>query len=335
MQRFRAQGSTRAEAQANARLVKYSYVVQDSTVRFDDAVEMRSRFRAQDLDMDVLIPYEKPFRMTAGFARYIRNEFGERELNRMGSSLWKFTKSPDSDAGQLVCLNYPREKDRDNDSEDDDVTDLTDDVQGAVAGELGDDFDDIGSNTRQFTVGKFSKVDVGGAFVVRFRRGETYKVVADGREEDLDDVKVDVDGNTLNVSVDRRGVFDWGNRQRIGLTITVPAIDALKLSGASKASLTGFGDFANLDLELNGACRTVFDGEVNNLNVSLSGASNAVLRGHASRLEAGLNGASKIEATGMRVDRASVDASGASHADLGEVGSLDSETSGASKVTRQ
>lgn len=335
VQRFRAQGSTRAEAQANARLMKYAYVVRDSTVRFDDAVEMRSRFRAQDLDMDLMIPYEKPFRMTADFARYIRNEFGEREISRMGSSLWKFTKTADSDAGQLVCINYPREKDRDQDSEDGDVTDLTDDVQGAVAGELGDDFDDIGSHTRQFTVGKFSKVDVGGAFVVRFRRGDTYKVVADGREEDLDDVAVDVDGSTLEVSVDRRGVFDWGNRKRIGLTITVPTIDELKLSGASKASLTGFGNFNQLDLELNGACRTVFDGEVKNLNVSVSGASNAVLRGHAVRLEAGLSGASKVEATGMRVDQASVEASGASHANLGQVGSLDSETSGASKVTRQ
>lgn len=335
VQRFRAQGSTRAEAQANARLIGYSYVIRDSTVRFDDAVEMRARFRAQDLDMDLMIPYEKPFRMTAGFARYIRNEFGEREINRMGSSLWKFTKAADSDAGQLVCINYPREKDRDDSSEDNDVTDLTDDVQGAVAGELGDDFDDIGSNTRQFTVGKFSRVAVGGAFVVRFRKGDAYKVVADGREEDLDDVNVDVDGRTLDVSVDRKGVFDWNNRKRIGLTITVPAIDELKLSGASKASLAGFGPFNKLNLELNGACRTVFEGEVTDLNVSLSGASNAVLRGHARQMEADLNGASKVEATGMRIDRASVEAGGASHADLGQVGSLDSETSGASKITRQ
>lgn len=332
VQHFKAQGSSRSEAQANARQINYSYVIQDSVVRFDNALELRPKahFRGQDLDMDLMIPYEKPFRMTNDFARFIRNEFGEREFDRMTASVWKFTK-----ADGLVCINYPREKDRDNNDEDNDVTDLTDDVQNAVSNELGDDFDNIGDHTRQFTVGEFSKVDVGGAFVVRFRKGTTYKVVADGRENDLDDINVKVNGNTLDVSIDRNGLFDWSNRKRIGLTITVPAIDELKLSGASKASLTGFGKFDKLNIDMSGACRTVFDGDVNDLTIELSGASNALLRGHANQFDADLTGASKIETTDMQIGKATVDASGASHATLGQVVTLNSETSGASKVTRQ
>lgn len=332
VQRFRAQGGNRAEAQANARQIRYNYVIKDSVVRFDNALELmpNAHFRAQDLDMDLMIPYGKPFRMTKAFARYIRNEFGEKEFDRMEATVWKFTP-----ADGLVSLNYPREKNRDYNDEDNDVTDITDEVQGAVASELGDDFDRIGSNTRQFTVGAFSKVDVSGAFVVRFRKGDGYKVVADGRENSLDDIKVDVEGNTLKVSVDRKGIFDWSNRDRVGLTITLPTISELKLSGASKASLVDFGHFGEMNIDMSGACRTVFDGEVDKLTISLSGASNALLRGSASRFEADLTGASKLEANGMRIDRASVDASGASHVDLGQVGSLESETSGASKVTRQ
>lgn len=333
MQRFEAQGRNRADAQANARTIQYRYVQQDSTVRFDNSIELapKARFRMQDLEMYLKIPYEKPFRMTPAFARYIRNQFGEKEIDRMTASIWKFTP-----ADGLVCINFPRERERDADSEDNDVTDLTDDVQSAVAGELGEDFNEMGDHTRQFNANNFSKVDVSGAFVVRFRRGDTYKVVADGREEDLDDIEVDVDGNTLEVSMERNGsLFDWSDRKRIGLTITVPAINELKMSGASKASLAGFGPFNDLNIDMSGACRTVFDGEVKKLTVGLSGASNAILRGRATQLNADLTGASKIEATGLSVDRAEVDASGASHADMGQVGSLDSETSGASKVTRQ
>ncbi|SFE44509.1 PspC domain-containing protein [Spirosoma endophyticum] len=333
VQSFRAQGSTRTEAQANARQIKYVYTVKDSTVSFEETLELapKARFRAQDLDMELMIPYEKPFRMTREFARFIRNEFGEKELDRMGESIWKFTKQDG-----LVCINFPREKDRDDNDEDNDVTDITDDVQDAVANELGDDFDHIGSHTRQFNVTSFSKVDISGAFVVRFRKGDTYKVVADGREDDMSDMDVRVNGNMLEVKIDRKGgLFNWGNRKRVGLTITVPGIDELKLSGASKASLVGFGNYKNLDIDMSGACRTVFDGSVEKLSLDLSGASNAVLRGHVNELEADLGGASKIEATGLSVDKASVDASGASHANFGHVGSLDSETSGASKVTRQ
>jgi phage shock protein PspC (stress-responsive transcriptional regulator) len=333
VQSFRAQGSTRTEAQANARQIKYVYTVKDSTVSFDETLELapKARFRAQDLDMDLMVPYEKPFRMTRDFARFIRNEFGEKELDRMGESVWKFTKQEG-----LVCINFPREKDRNDNDEDNDVTDITDDVQSAVANELGDDFDHIGSHTRQFNVTTFSKVDISGAFVVRFRKGDTYKVVADGREDDMSDMDVRVNGNMLEVKIDRKGgLFNWGNRKRVGLTITVPGIDELKLSGASKASLVGFGNYKNLDIDMSGACRTVFDGSVEKLTLDLSGASNAVLHGHVDNLDAELGGASKIEATGLSVDKASVDASGASHANFGHVGSLDSETSGASKVTRQ
>jgi len=333
VQYFRAQGRSRTDAQANARQIRYVYTIKDSTVRFDETIELapKSRFRGQDLDMELLVPYEKPFRMTREFARFIRNEFGGKEFDRMESSIWKFTK-----VEGLVCINYPREKDRDANDEDNDVTDLTEDVQNAVASELGDDFDHIGDHTRQFNVSDFSKVDVGGAFVVRFRKGDTYKVVADGREKDLEDVTVKVEGNTLKVFIDRRGIFDWNNRKRIGLTITLPkAIDELQLSGASKASLTGFERYGHLTIGMSGACRTVFDGEVDKLDLDMSGASNTVLHGHANQLDAELSGACKLEATGMNIDRASVDANGASHADLGHVGSLDSETSGASKVTRQ
>ncbi|GAB4044291.1 PspC domain-containing protein [Spirosoma litoris] len=332
VQYFRSQGRTRADAQSNARQIKYAYSIKDSTIRFNETIELapNARFRGQDLDMDLLVPYEKPFRMTRDFARFIRNEFGEKEFDRMESSIWKFTKNDG-----LVCINYPREKDQEDDSEDNDVTDLTDDVQNAVASELGDDFDHIGDHTRQFNVSEFSKVDIGGAFVVRFRKGTTYKVVADGREKDLDDINVKVSGNRLEVSIERNGLFDWSNRKRIGLTITVPSIDELKLSGASKASLVEFGNFKTLNIDMSGACRTVFDGSVEKLNLELSGASNVVLRGHANQLEADLSGASKIEANSMDVDRAHVDASGASHANLGHVGTIDSETSGASKVTHQ
>ncbi|GAB3989323.1 hypothetical protein GCM10028807_13980 [Spirosoma daeguense] len=335
VQYFRAQGSTRTEAQKNARKIKYVYTIKDSTVRFDETMELVSgaRFRAQDLDMDLMIPYEKPFRMTQEFARFVRNEtFGEKEMDRMERSIWKFTKED-----KLICINYPREKDRDYNDEDDDVTDLTDDVQDALAHELGDDFDRIGSHTRQFNVSEFSKVDVSGAFVVRFRKGDTYKVVADGREDDMSDMDVRVNGSKLEVKFDRRGgIFDWNNRKRIGLTITVPkAIEELDMSGASKASLTGFERYNKLSVSMSGACRTVFDGDVDKLNLDLSGASNVVLRGRANQLDAELSGACKLEATSMSIDKASVDAKGASHADLGHVGTLDSETSGASKVTRQ
>lgn len=332
-QDFRAKGRTRAEAEANARTITYNFTQRDSTIRFDNGIELapKARFRNQELNMTLYIPYERPFRMTEQFARYIRNEFGGKELDRMGQTLWKFTR-----AEGLVSVNFPRELDRNyNSDNDDDLGSLSDEVENIIDEELGDDFSNQGEYTRQFEVSSFKGVDASGAFSIRIQKGDSFKVVADGRERDIEDLKVKVDGDDLEVSLDRPGLFNWKNTRRIGLTITMPVIDELKLTGASRSMLSGFDRINNLEVGLSGACRSVIDGDVQKLSLDLSGASKAIVKGRADDFEASIAGASKLDATGMDIRRAKVEAVGASSAEMGQVGSLDSKTAGASKIRRQ
>jgi len=325
VKRYRAQGSTRKEAQQNAQAAIYNFTAQDSLMRFDNEYEIKAgaRWRVQDIDVIVQVPYEKPFRMTEDFARYIRNDFGSREIGLMKTSVWKFTK-----ADGLVNVGGPRDFDY-NREEDFDTDDA---IDNALRDEFGDDFDDRGESNRQFDVTNFSKVDVGGAFTVRIRRGNVYKVIADGREDDIDELRVRVTGNELNVDFRNGGLFQFRNRRQIGLTIVMPDVERVELSGATKASLVGFENLDRLDVDLSGACRALVDAKVADLKLNLSGASKATLRGRADRLDADLSGACQLDATASRVGRADVEASGASTADFGEVTDLNSRTSGASKV---
>jgi len=322
--RLRAQGPTRREAQNNARGIAYNWSVKDSVVRFDQSFELKrgARFRAQDIDVTLYVPYDRPFRMTEEFARYIRNEFGNQEIERMKNSLWKFTE-----ADGLVNLNYGRE--RDTDFSDFSTSDAIDET---LRNELGDDFYEKGEYTRQFDVVNFSKIDIGGAFAVRVKRGDSFKVVADGREEDVDDLRVRVESGELHANFRNEGLFQWRNRRRVGLTITMPTVEEAQFSGATQSIITGFENLRKLNVSLSGACKSLLDVKADNLDLSLSGASKATLRGRVERLNAGLSGACKIEATAMRVGRADVNASGASTADFGQVSDLHSRTSGASKV---
>lgn len=333
MQRFEAHGRSRTDAEANARTIRYNYVQRDSVLRFDDDIDLtpNAPFRDQELHMELYIPYEKPFRMTKDFAYFIRNEFGNKELERMSESLWKFTK-----ADGLVCINFPRER-RDNyDNEDnDDLGDVADDVQNAIDNELGDDFDRQGDHSRQFDARDFTDIDASGAFVIRLQKGDSFKIVADGREKDMDDLRVETEGGVLKVSMKRGKLFSWNNSRAVGLTITMPTVKGMKLTGASRASLTGFGRLNDLDIDLTGASRVVADADVNTLKIDLTGASKATLRGRADNLEADLSGACRLDATEMTINRANIDANGASHAELGTVTNLDTETSGASRVTRR
>lgn len=55
----------------------------------------------------------------------------------------------------------------------------------------------------------------------RVEKGDVFKVVADGREEDIDDIEVKVEDGTLRVD-NRKKIKLLGNIKRVGLTITVP-----------------------------------------------------------------------------------------------------------------
>ncbi|MGV3561185.1 PspC domain-containing protein [Larkinella arboricola] len=324
--RLEAKGPTRQIAQRNARTIIYNWTVKDSTLRFDNSYEIKpgARFRDQDVDVMIHIPYERPFRMTEAFARHIRNEFGHQELERMKTSIWKFSRTDG-----LVSLTHPRELNEDRYQEDFNTNDAIDEV---LRNELGDDFFNKGEYTRQFEVTNFSKIDIGGAFAVRVKQGAAFKVVADGREEDMDDLRVRVDNGALHVDFRNEGILQWRNRKRIGITVTMPDVETIHFSGATQSIITGFENIDKLDVTLSGACKSLLDVKTAQLDIDLTGASKATLRGRSNQLDAQLSGACKLDATNMTVGRANVNAVGASNADFGTVEDLTSKTSGASSV---
>lgn len=324
--RLEAQGPTRQVAQRNARTVVYNWAVRDSTIRFDNGFDIKpgARFRGQDVDVMVHIPYERPFRMTEEFARHIRNEFGDEELERMKTSIWKFSRTDG-----LVSLTHPRALNEDRYREDFNTNDAIDEV---LRNELGDDFFNKGEYTRQFEAANFSRINMGGAFAVRVKQGSAFKVVADGREEDIDDLRVRVENGELHVDFRNEGILQWRNRKRIGITVTMPDVESIHFSGATQSIITGFENIDKLDVGLSGACKALLDVRTTQLDIDLTGASKATLRGRANQLDAQLSGACKLDATNMTVGRANVNAVGASNADFGTVDDLSSKTSGASSV---
>ncbi len=338
----RAKGGSRAEAEANARTIRYTIAQRDSIIRFANEFELtpNSRFRAQDLDIDVFIPVGKPFKLTRKFSYIVaRHNIGfEDQHNDMEARIWQFSAN-----GDLICLNFPGETQEESDKNEADKSTAANTDTTAVnltmnTNELlGDDFDRKGPLSRTFTLDDFTDIETSGAFIVRIKRGDKFSVVADGNERGLDNLTVEVEGNTLKAYRGRNGLFNWTDNERVGLTITMPDIDGLDLSGACRARITGFRNLNELDLDLSGASKAALsvDG-VETLKGSLSGASRLGLAGRATNFEADLSGASRITATGLALENADVDASGASRVELGKVSNnYNTETSGAGKVTRQ
>lgn len=332
LQRLKARGRNRREAEANARTIEYNYAIKDSVIRFNRELELArgARFRAQELDMDLLIPFEKPFRMTRDFAYFISNQFSDTELDRMDRTIWKITANEG-----LVSINFPRDLQTESDENDGNTSDDSNSSDGDDD-DFNTDFSSAGPATRAFTVNSFDKVDATGALVVRVQYGDAFRVEADGNQRDLDQLDVDVDGSTLKLRPNKRnnGPFSFGNRS-VRITITMPKIEELKLTGACRAQLNGMNPLDRLDVDLTGASSAIINTNVNRLNVDLTGASKVKLEGEAEELKTNLTGASYLYAKGMSVGKADVQANGASRAAFGQVRELDEDTSGASSVSRE
>jgi hypothetical protein len=177
----------------------------------------------------------------------------------------------------------------------------------------------------------FDKVEVGSFFVVDIEQSDAYKVVVtvdDNVEQYLD---ASVQGDTLRVRLRPNLTFDLGGT-RPRVEISMPAISALNLSGASRGTIRGFESDADFDLELSGASTLTGQIVTGDASMNLSGASKATLDGEGAKLNLEASGASQADLRNFPVADADVELSGASQATITASGRLDGEASGASRL---
>ncbi len=332
-----SRGRSVEDAQNNADKLEYLVSLKDSVMTFprDPEVEKLSFFRNQRVDVVLYIPFNKPFIMSRDFYFFSahwgeayqhigRYDLDNRDIN-WKSLRWVMLR----DSG-LVCTNLPAKfLKSEQDNEDDNAASYRyeDDDQDHL------DLGNRGNFIKQFPVSSFANIDLGGAYSISIEYGEQVEVTADGDEEDVNNIRVNIDNGTLKVDrADNKALFSDKKWNRIGLVIKTPHLEKLELSGANKTKVSGFKGLDRLKVDISGSSRSEIEVEANRLDIDVSGASRAMFRGRASDVKMYLSGASKVEARGMQIDKAEVSASGASRADLGQIGTIKKMVTGASKI---
>jgi phage shock protein PspC (stress-responsive transcriptional regulator) len=331
-----SRGRTREDAGRIASEIKYEPYIKDSVILFNEGPVFGKGdpFRDQEIDLTLHIPYDKPFIITRNFWYFVSHYNGSfHHLDHYdldGDDVnWNTLRWAMRRDSGLVCINLPAKflNDRRSDNQEDrDEYTFND-------GDSNLDLGNRGTFIKQFPVKDFQKLDIGGAYAIRVIHGSEFNVSADGEEEDVDDLKVSVENGVLYVK--RPGgfsLFDNKKWNRVGLIITMPTVENISLSGANKALVSGFTGLSKLGIDVSGASRAEVDVQTNELVVELSGASKATLRGSARSANFDLSGACKLDATGMKIENADIEASGASKAELGRVENIKKSANGASRI---
>ncbi|MBK7649804.1 MAG: DUF2807 domain-containing protein [Flammeovirgaceae bacterium] len=174
----------------------------------------------------------------------------------------------------------------------------------------------------------FDRIEAEDALILTINYGENFSVEAEGDRRNLDDLRVIKNGNSLELH------FNQSKKRQYetSVTITMPTLNGVSLSGASNARIAGFANSNRLDFSLSGASLAQVTMNVNEIHFSLSGASQLRLQGQGQLLDGNISGASILTAFDFVTKQTNLVVSGASNGKLNVSDELKASVSGASVV---
>ncbi len=326
---FTSSGATREAARQNATTLSYDIHQRDSILVFDErpVISDEASFRNQKVRVELKVPRNRKIHISKSFAQQLlANDWSVKSKYGINSDDFEKLLFVVNEEGELECLDCEPLDEKEQEA-------FRERERPWSAYSLDDDdFKPRGDNDRSYDLSDFNSLDVSSIFRVLVVQGTQYKVdVVAHDQDDLDDMELVVRNNTLKI--DFRDRF-FSDRNRVNVYVTMPELEDIELSGASKMKVIDFKSINRLDVNISGASNAQLDVEANKMNVDGSGASKIEIRGIIDQMDINLSGASKVVADKAEIQSARVEASGASRVELGEVSDLKSNTSGAASIHR-
>jgi Putative auto-transporter adhesin, head GIN domain len=183
---------------------------------------------------------------------------------------------------------------------------------------------------KNFAVTGFSKVAAGETFTVTLSRGSGYSVYAKGCANDLADLDLSVGtGETLNIGY----THFKRNRHRVDLSITLPKLVAVNLSGEARGTVNGFKDQPNVIRSvLSGNASCTLNGAPLVSQVELSGNTDLTITGATENLYGNINGNAILYAYGVNAIEVDISASGNGMAYVAPLEKIFGEVSGNGRI---
>lgn len=313
-QRIIAHGVDHEEAQEHARWASYPVAQQGNELKFGNRLVLPKDkpYYLQHANTTLYVPYGQPFRLDYSLNKMLRgsvlSSWGYYS-NDLNNNTFAFDKQ-----GELECLTCSEAR----------KEELQNNRQHSFTGDRG-----------VLNYKDFDKIKVGSHYELTLTQGPDYKVEVSGNEEELDQMEVQQQGSTLSFFTESWTKSLWKNRKDkrpAQIFISVPNLAGLYLSGASRSKVE-LKQEKPLSLELSGAAEMQGNLEVEEIEVEMSGSSELTLTGLCRSIRAALSGASELMASKFKADKANVDLSGASNADLWVTKQLSGEISGGSDLS--
>jgi len=164
---------------------------------------------------------------------------------------------------------------------------------------------------QKYDFSNFTEIEIGHAFTFDIAPSDSYSVSVNTSDNIFESILISQSGSTLTVGLTPATLITVSPK----VTITLPNLNRLHLSGASKGKAAGFKGIEYFHLLESGASSLELDIEASRTQMELSGASN--IKGRLGTVDSTIriSGASQVNLSGS-ADNLNVEASSASRANF-------------------
>jgi serine/threonine-protein kinase len=169
--------------------------------------------------------------------------------------------------------------------------------------------------TRPVDVKDFTAIKVEHSLRAEVTRGDAFQVRMTADDNILDRIEAVREGSTLRIGLARG---NYRLQARPVVSISLPILEGIELSGASRATIQGFASDRPFHLHTSGASQLEGSIRAGDVDFDISGASKLKLEGSARGARILASGASKLDLAGWQVngEKLIIDVSGATSARL-------------------
>ncbi|GGK82881.1 head GIN domain-containing protein [Rufibacter glacialis] len=183
--------------------------------------------------------------------------------------------------------------------------------------------------TQTRSVGSFDKVRVSGGFEVELTQGAKEGLKLEAEENIMPLIESTVENGTLVIKTKPNSIR---NAKRLKAYITVRDLKALELAGGIKLTSTNTINGSALKLDFAGGIDVTLALQVKSLDADMAGGTKVTLSGRAETVKLDLAGATELKALDLKTDYLSLDAAGASRAEVNVAKELSVDAAGIARV---
>ncbi len=186
---------------------------------------------------------------------------------------------------------------------------------------------------RNFPVGGFDRIAVGGSQAVTVTTGRAASVHAVGDADALDRLDIRVEGGMLTIGTKHDSMWSWRDHGPIRIAVTVPMVRGVDLAGSGSVVVDRVKAPA-FDGQLSGSGRlSVAALEAGRVELASSGSGTVTLAGRCGAARAKLAGSGELKLAGLRCETMSASTAGSGSIEAQATRTATLSTAGSGDIT--